>query len=238
MGNLQATQTPTQTQVVILLGPPGSGKGSQATLLKEKVELAHISTGDLLRNNIKQQTELGKKAKSYMEKGDLVPDDLIFSMLFERVAAPDCAKGYILDGFPRNLEQAKTFQKRLNDECNVMAINLEVPDATLVERITKRQICKECQTPYNLTFSPPKVKDVCDRCNGELYQRSDDTEEVVKSRLKVYHELTAPLIGYYGKQGKLHTVDGSQEKERVTAKLTKLFSQPVQEDKVGAGNVN
>lgn len=234
MTNLQATQT----QVVILLGPPGAGKGSQAAFLKETLHVPHISTGDLLRNHIKNQTELGKKAKSYIDAGKLGPDELIFSMLFERVAAPDCEKGYILDGFPRNLEQAKTFQKQLNDEVSVVAINLAVPDSILIDRIVNRQICQECQAPYHLTFSPPKVKGVCDVCKGTLYHRSDDTKEIVQNRLKVYHEQTAPLIDYYANQGKLHMIDGNKPKEQVVAQLTQLLHRPVQQDKIGAGNVN
>lgn len=234
MTNLQATQT----QVVILLGPPGAGKGSQAAFLKETLHVPHISTGDLLRNHIKNQTELGKKAKSYIDAGKLGPDELIFSMLFERVAAPDCEKGYILDGFPRNLEQAKTFQKQLSDEVNVVAINLAVPDSILIDRIVNRQICQECQTPYHLTFSPPKVNGVCDVCQGKLYHRSDDTKEIVQNRLKVYHEQTAPLIDYYAKQEKLHIIDGNKPKEQVVAQLTQLLHRPVQQDKVSAGNVN
>lgn len=233
MANLQATQT----QVVILLGPPGAGKGSAATLLKDKMELAHISTGDLLRQNIKNGTQLGEKAKSYMDAGDLVPDELIFSMLFERVDAPDCEKGYLLDGFPRTIEQAETLQKRLAGRAQVKAVSLEVPDSALVERITKRQVCRDCQTPYHLTFSPPKTKGKCDRCPGELYQRSDDTETVVKSRLKIYHEKTAPLIDYYREQKALQTVDASLPPNEVLSQITALLT-PVVKDKVGAGDVH
>lgn len=219
MANLQATQT----QVVILLGPPGAGKGSQAALIKEKIELAHISTGELLRENTKNKTDLGLKAKSYMEAGLLVPDDLIFAMLFARVGHDDCKKGYILDGFPRNIEQAKTFQKRLSDQHKVIAINLSVPDSAIVERITKRQICKKCQTPYHLIYALPKTAGKCDRCEGELYRRSDDTKEVVEKRLSIYHEKTAPLIDYYDKQKVLYTVDANTAKGKILTQILKIL---------------
>jgi len=214
MANLQATQT----QVVILLGPPGAGKGSQATLIKEELEMAHISTGDLLRENIKQGTDLGKQAKSFMDEGKLGPDHLIFDMLFARVEKPDCKKGYILDGFPRNIAQAEELQKRLRSH-DVMALNLSVPDSAIIERITKREICKTCQTPYHQDFSPSKVKGKCDLCEGELYQRSDDTKEVVEIRLKVYHEQTAPLIEFYEKKGALQTVDSNRSKDAITEEI-------------------
>ena len=218
MANLQALDT----QVVILLGPPGAGKGSQAALIKEKLQIAHISTGDLLRDNIKMGTPLGAKVKSYMDEGQLVPDDLIFEMLFTRVEKVDCKKGYILDGFPRNLQQAETLQKRLAGY-QVVAINLNIPDSAIIERITKRLICKSCQTPYHLVYSPPKVTGQCDRCQGELYHRSDDTAEVVENRLHVYHEQTAPLIGYYEKQKALHTIDSNTSKEAVLLEALKIL---------------
>ncbi|MDN3505745.1 MAG: adenylate kinase [Simkaniaceae bacterium] len=218
MANLQATQT----QVVILLGPPGAGKGSQATYIKEKMELAHISTGDLLRENIKAGTDLGKKAKSFMDDGKLVPDNLIFDMLFARVEKADCKKGYILDGFPRNIAQAEELQKRLSDN-DVMALNLATSDSAIVERITKREICKSCQTPYHQEFSPSKVQGKCDQCDGELYQRSDDTKEVVENRLKIYHEQTAPLVDFYNKQKVLKTIDSNKSKEEVTAQILKAL---------------
>lgn len=219
MANLQATQT----TVLILLGPPGAGKGSQATLIKEKMEIAHISTGDLLRENIKDGTELGKKAKGYMDAGQLVPDDLIFDMLFARVEKPDCKNGYILDGFPRNIPQAEALQKRLSD-ANVTAISLKIPDSEIVDRITKRQICKSCQTPYHLVHSRPKADGICDKCGGSLYQRSDDTKEVVEERLKVYHDQTAPLIEYYSKQNALYSVDSTTSKEAVLLQILNILA--------------
>lgn len=218
MANLQATET----SVLILLGPPGAGKGSQATLLKEKMEIAHISTGDLLRENMKKQTPLGEKAKVYMETGQLVPDELIFDMLFTRLEMADCKKGYILDGFPRTIAQAQVLQKRLTD-VKIVAINLAVPDASLIERITQRKICENCQAPYHLTFSPPKESNKCDRCGGNLFQRKDDTKEVVEKRLQVYHEQTAPLIEYYSKQKVLHNLDSNQSKEAVLLQILKIL---------------
>jgi adenylate kinase len=223
MANLQATQS----QVVILLGPPGAGKGSQAKFIQEKMDLPHISTGDLFRENIKQGTELGKKAKAYIDAGELSPDELVFDMLFDRVAKADCKKGYILDGFPRNLAQAEVLQKRLSSDHDVIALNLSVPDSVIVERITKREICKSCQTPYHQVFSPPKETGKCDECGGELYQRSDDTKEVVESRLKVYHEQTAPLIAFYESKGNLQTVDSNRSKQEITKEiLEKLTPAP------------
>lgn len=219
MANLQAIQT----QVVILLGPPGAGKGSQATLIKEEVGIAHISTGDLLRENIKKETTLGKNAKVYMDAGQLVPDDLIFAMLFARLDEPDCKKGYILDGFPRNISQAEILQKKLLDQYDVVAIHLDVSDAILVDRITKRYVCASCQTPYHLSFSPPKVAGKCDRCHGDLYQRSDDTKEVIEKRLKVYHKQTKPLIDFYEKQKKFHKIDSNVSKEDITQEILTLL---------------
>jgi len=213
----------TQTQVIILLGPPGAGKGSQASLIKEKIDLAHISTGDLLRKNIKRETPLGLKAKSYMEAGQLVPDDLIFGMLFDRVEREDCKKGYILDGFPRNIDQAETFQKRLSNQSKIIAINLSIPDSAIVERITKRQICKTCQTPYHLLYALPKTAGKCDRCKGDLYQRSDDTSQVVEKRLSIYHEKTAPLIDYYSEKGALHTVNANTAKDKILSQILEIL---------------
>lgn len=218
MSGLQATQT----QVVILLGPPGAGKGSQAALIQENQKIAHISTGDLLRAGIKEGTDLGEKAKDYMDAGQLVPDDLIFDMLFERTAHEDCETGYMLDGFPRNLAQAEELQKRLKD-CKVVAINLSVGDDAIVERITKRQICKSCGTPYHLVYSPSKMPGTCDKCDGVLYQRTDDTKEIVKNRLKVYHEKTAPLIKFYKEKGVLHEVDSMRSKEAILLDILRIL---------------
>lgn len=220
MTTLQATEN----KVVILLGPPGAGKGSQALLIKEKMKIAHISTGDLLRENIKNQTELGKKAKVFMDAGQLVPDDLIFDMLFKRIESTDCKHGYLLDGFPRTLAQAETFQKKLPKSSRILAINLAVDDPILIERICERYICEKCQAPYHMRFSPSKVAGKCDQCSGNLYQRSDDKRDVVEQRLKVYHEQTAPLIDYYAKQKTLHRINSNASKDAILLQILQILS--------------
>lgn len=218
-----------KTLVIILLGPPGAGKGSQASLLKEElgkrsIRLGHISTGDLLRDHIKRKTPLGEKAKSFMDDGQLVPDALILDMLFERVCEPDCKEGYILDGFPRTLAQAEAFQERLGPHSTVHAIDLSLPDEEILNRLTKRVICSQCQRPYHLLYSPPKTPGICDFCGGTLYQRSDDNEEVVKKRLEVYHSQTKPLIAYYHELGLLHSIDAKGKKEEILNQLLSLVS--------------
>lgn len=215
--------------VIVLLGPPGAGKGSQATLIREKmlergIHMGHISTGDLLRENIKNKTPLGEVAKGFMDGGNLVPDDLIFEMLFDRVAKPDCKEGYILDGFPRTLPQADVFYEKIGKKSHFVALNLEISEQAILERLTKRVICEKCQRPYHLVFSPPKKAGICDACGGKLYQRSDDTEEVVKNRLMVYGRQTEPLIAYFKKLGVLHSIDASASKEVVLAQLMKILS--------------
>ena len=205
--------------VLILLGPPGSGKGTQAAMLHDKLHLPHISTGDLLRDHSRRETDLGKQAKVYMDKGQLVPDALIFDMLFERVSQKDCAKGYILDGFPRTLPQAEALQTRLKGKPAPIVINLNLSDAKIIERLANRVSCEKCGTPYHLIYSPPKMKDQCDKCDGKLVHRSDDTEAVIMKRLKVYHEQTAPLIAFYTKQKLLHTVNCDTQKEKVFSEV-------------------
>jgi adenylate kinase len=201
--------------VLIMLGPPGSGKGTQAKMLEQNLQLPHISTGDLLRDHIRRNTELGKLAQSYMDKGNLVPDDLVLDMLFERVSQKDCVKGYILDGFPRTIPQAEAFQKRLEKQTPPVVINLDLSDEKVLERLTKRVVCEDCGTSYHLVYSPPEQPGKCDKCSGKLIQRPDDTEAVITKRLKVYNEQTAPLISFYSKQNLLHTIDCSTNKEKV-----------------------
>lgn len=198
--------------VLIMLGPPGSGKGTQAKLVENKLQLPHISTGDLLRDHVRRNTDLGKQAQGFLESGQLVPDGLVLDMLFERISEKDCSRGYILDGFPRTIPQAVALQKRLN---GVIVINLALSDAKVIERLSKRVVCEKCHTPYHLLYSPPKTKDTCDKCHGTLMQRSDDTEAVITKRLKVYHEQTAPLIAFYSEQKLLHTIDCTADKEQV-----------------------
>lgn len=211
--------------VVVLLGPPGAGKGTQATLLREKLQLPHISTGDLLRDHIRRSTELGKQAQIYMDKGQLVPDGLILDMLFERVSQEDCARGYILDGFPRTLAQAEALQKRIDKQAAPVVINLELSDAKIIERLTKRVVCEKCGTPYHLIYSPSQVPGKCDKCDGLLIQRADDSESVIVKRLKVYHDQTAPLIAYYDNHKILHTIDCNQSKEQIYAQVLRMLNQ-------------
>jgi adenylate kinase len=195
---------------IILLGAPGAGKGTQAVMLAEKLKLAQVSSGDLFRQALQNDTELGKKAKAFMEKGRLVPDDITIRMVLERLEAPDTEKGAILDGFPRNIGQAGALDKALAEREKAInkAICIKVAEAELLKRLSGRWICRNCQTPYHAVDNPPKVKGVCDRCGGQLYQRADDNPATVKKRLEVYFEETAPLIDYYKKAGKLLEVNG------------------------------
>lgn len=206
---------------LVLLGPPGSGKGTQAELLHEKLKLPHVASGDLFREHLKNETELGLLAKKYMDKGQLVPDDVTIAMVRERLQQPDCAPGVILDGFPRTLAQAESLDeilagmgRRLNS-----VLYLAVPDEELVRRLSGRRICSQCQTPYHILFNPPAEEGICDLCGGELYQRDDDKPETVRARLKVYHRQTAPLIDYYRRAGLLVEVDGAKDIESVNTAL-------------------
>lgn len=206
--------------VIIMMGPPGAGKGTQAVELAEKMHIPHISTGDLFRENLSQNTELGKKAKGFIDKGNLVPDDLVIDMLFDRINKNDCKNGFILDGFPRTVEQAKALDQKMGDKFKVVSLNLEIDDQPLIERITGRLMCKSCGAPYHQKFMPPKVAGVCDKCKGPLYQRTDDTEQVVKERLSVYHKQTEPVIEYYAKKpGLLHQIDSRKNKDVVFKEL-------------------
>ena len=195
---------------IIFLGAPGAGKGTQAAELARERELAHIATGDLFRQALERGTELGLKAKSYMEKGVLVPSQITISMVLERLSAPDCAGGAILDGFPRNLEQAEALDKALSHQGKAIdkVVYIKVAEEELLKRLSGRWICRQCQAPYHATDSPPKVPGKCDKCGGELYQRPDDNETSVKKRLEVYFAETAPLIDYYTRGSKLLEIDG------------------------------
>ena len=195
---------------IILLGAPGAGKGTQAVMLAEKQKLVQVASGDLFRQALQQETELGKKAKVYMEKGQLVPDEITIQMVLERLAAPDCANGAILDGFPRNLQQAEALDKALQPQSKQIdrVVYIKVSEEELLKRLGGRWICRGCQAPYHEFDSPPKVAGKCDRCGGELYQRADDNVETVKNRLKVYFKETSPLIDYYKQADKLLEIDG------------------------------
>ncbi len=203
---------------LILLGAPGAGKGTQAATLTKELGLVQISSGDLFREAQKKGTELGLLAKSYMEKGALVPDEITIKMILERLAAPDCAKGCILDGFPRTLEQAKGLEQALAEQKKSIdkVLYIKVSNDELIRRLSGRWICRKCQTPYHAVSNPPKVVGKCDACGGELYQRADDTVETAKARLEVYFKQTAPLIDYYNKAGKLVEVDGEKDIEVVS----------------------
>jgi len=206
---------------LILLGPPGAGKGTQAEQLEKELHLPHVASGDLFRENLKNETELGLLAKTYMDRGDLVPDDVTIAMVRRRLQRPDCAQGAILDGFPRTQTQAEGLDKMLADMRRRLdgVLYIAVPDEELVRRLSGRWICRQCQTPYHTIFSPPAKEGICDACGGELYQRDDDRPETVQARLKVYHRQTAPLIDYYRQAGLLVEVDGSGDIETVSAAL-------------------
>lgn len=198
---------------LVFLGPPGAGKGTQAKMICKALDIAHISTGDLLRSNIKDGTKLGLEAKGYMDRGDLVPDTLVISMLADRVGWPDCQNGFLLDGFPRNIPQAKALDGIVQLD---VAINMEVPDNQLLRRITGRRTCTVCGQGTHIDWIDG---DACEVCGGKLMIRPDDNPETVANRIAVYHEQTAPLIDYYGEKGILHTVNGSQGVEDVFAKV-------------------
>jgi adenylate kinase len=206
---------------VILLGAPGAGKGTQAGLISKKMGLAHVASGDLFREALSKGTELGLSAKAYMEQGKLVPNEITIKMVLERIKADDCKEGVLLDGFPRNVEQAKALDEALAEYNNRIdkAVYIKVSEEELLKRLTGRWICRNCQTPYHEVTSPPKTQGKCDKCGGELYQRADDKEETIKERIKVFFKETAPLIDYYQKAGKLIEVDGEGSSEEISARI-------------------
>jgi adenylate kinase len=211
-------------RVVILLGPPGAGKGTQAARLSRELALPHISTGDLFRENRAKGTPLGLKVQEFMDSGRLVPDELVLDMLFDRVSRPDCGEGYLLDGFPRTLPQAEALERRLGSSASVQAINLAVADAALLERMTGRRTCEKCGNIHHVKHAPPKVAGLCDKCGGTLVQRSDDTAATVQKRLTVYHDQTAPLEQFYKGRGVLDEVDGSLSPDAVFQSLKQVAS--------------
>lgn len=202
---------------LILLGPPGAGKGTQAASIIAEYQIPHISTGDILRKNISVGTELGKKAKEYMDKGLLVPDELVVALVENRLTEEDCKSGFLLDGFPRTVAQADALGDALNKLGYSLdkVINIDVNKEELVERAVGRRVCKACGATFHIKFNPPKVEGICDVCGGELYQRKDDTVETVSKRIEVYLQQTQPLINYYENKGILVNVDGKQDIDRV-----------------------
>ena len=212
--------------IIIMLGAPGTGKGTVAGLLQEKLEIKQVSTGDIFRKNIKEQTELGKLAEQYISKGQLVPDDVTIKIVEERLNEPDVQKGIILDGFPRTLKQAEALDKILEEKGKKVdrVINLTTPEEEIIERIVNRRVCsnQECKAVYNIVLNPPKVEGICDKCGSKLIRRKDDTEETVKARLKNYFTQTSPLVNYYEKQGNLKT-------EMVSKKINKLGTEVAEE---------
>lgn len=211
---------------LIIMGPPGAGKGTQADFIKAAYPVPHISTGDMFREAVQQGTEMGLKAKSFMDQGQLVPDEVTIGIVEERLAQPDCVVGFLLDGFPRTIVQAQALDQvlaRLNKKIEV-AINVFVPDEILIQRTTGRVSCSKCKTVYHVTFSPPARAGVCDKCGGGLVQRSDDQEETARNRLQVYQKQTRPLLDYYDQHGVLHSIDGNRDSKQVFADIQKVLA--------------
>ncbi len=212
---------------IIMLGAPGAGKGTQAKQIAAKYSIPHISTGDIFRANIKNGTELGKKAKSYMDQGLLVPDELTCDLVVDRISQEDAANGYVLDGFPRTIPQAEALTNALNARGEKIdyAINVEVPDSNIVSRMSGRRACLGCGATYHVEFNAPKKEGICDTCGGELVLRDDDKPETVQKRLNVYHDQTQPLIEYYNKAGALKEVDGTQDIDVVFQDIVKILGE-------------
>jgi len=200
-----------------MLGAPGAGKGTQAKRIAKKYDIPHISTGDIFRANIKEKTELGNKAKEYMDRGELVPDDITIGMLLDRIHKDDCKNGFVLDGFPRTIPQAESLTRALSElgEKIDYAVNIDVPDESIITRMSGRRACLSCGATYHIVYSAPKAKDVCDTCGNKLVIRDDDKPETVKKRLEIYHDQTQPLIDYYDNEKILTSVDGTKDMEEV-----------------------
>ena len=211
---------------IVMLGAPGAGKGTQAKMIAAAYEIPHISTGDIFRANIKNGTELGKKAKTYMDQGLLVPNELTLALIMDRFTEPDCEKGYVLDGFPRTIAQAEALTEALRETGDSLdcAIDVEVPDEDIVSRMSGRRACLACGGTYHIVFNPTKKEGICDACGGALSIRPDDMPETVQKRLQVYHEQTQPLIDYYKREGILKSVDGTQEVGKVFASIQAILA--------------
>ncbi|MFP4560274.1 MAG: adenylate kinase [Thiohalorhabdus sp.] len=209
---------------LVLLGPPGAGKGTQGQMLSQRLGIPQIATGDILRNAVATGTDIGRKAKSYMDAGDLVPDEIMVEIIRERLQEADARNGYILDGFPRTVAQAEALDEMLEaiGQRLDLVVHVDVENETLVERLSGRLICRDCGATYHVRFHPPAKDRVCDECGGELYQREDDQEATVRSRLEVFAERTQPLVDYYRQQGIYHKVDGDREPETVLGDILRL----------------
>lgn len=211
----------------VLLGPPGAGKGTQAVKIVEKYDIPHISTGDIFRENIKNGTELGKKAQEYMNKGELVPDDLVIDLATDRLLADDCKDGFLLDGFPRTVYQAEKLDEFLaaHGQKLDVVLDIEVEKEELITRLTGRRVCKSCGASFHVVNIPPKKEGICDFCGGELIQRTDDTVETVENRIEVYNSQTMPLVDYYKKAGNIVTIDGALPLDTVFAEIVKAIGE-------------
>lgn len=212
---------------LVFLGPPGAGKGTQARYLEQSYGACQIATGDILRKAVQEATPLGKKAKQYIDKGELVPDEVVIDLVAERLGADDCRKGFVLDGFPRTIAQAEGLERVLRElgsdlDC---VLSLRVPNGVIVQRLTGRRTCKGCGALYHVTFGPPRQKDICDRCGGALFQREDDREETIRARLRVYDSQTAPLIDYYRKRGLLREIDGVGSVEEIRGRVLEALGE-------------
>jgi len=212
---------------VVLLGPPGSGKGTQAKKMVQRYHIPQISTGDILRGAVKEQTPLGVEAKGYMDQGQLVPDEVVVGIVRERLKGSDCNGGFILDGFPRTVPQAEALDSTLQEMKRAInhVVSIEVPNEELIRRLTGRRTCRSCGAMYHLMFDPPQKDGICDTCGGELYQRDDDQEETIRARLEVYEEQTAPLIAYYQGKGLLRAIDGLGEIEEIFQKIVRAIEE-------------
>lgn len=212
---------------IIMLGAPGAGKGTQAERIAEKYQIPHISTGDIFRANISEGTALGKKAEEYMDQGLLVPDELVVDLVVDRIHQPDCAKGYILDGFPRTIPQAECLDKALAEMGTSItcAIDVDVPDQAIIRRMSGRRACLHCGATYHIEYAAPEKENICDKCGSELHHRDDDKEETVRTRLQVYHDQTQPLLAYYRDKGMLKVVDGTKDLDEVFRSVVEVLGE-------------
>jgi adenylate kinase len=217
--------------LIILLGAPGSGKGTQAASIVQKFNVVHISTGDMFRYNISNNTPIGQKAKAYIEEGKLVPDEIVIDMLKDRLAQKDCAHGALLDGFPRTLAQAQALEALISSKYTPIVLSLQVSDKTVLDRLTGRRSCPKCNAIYHVTFTPPKKEGICDKCGTALITRSDDTEKTVKERLQIFHEQIGPLKEYYAKTGLLNEVDGESGSSAIQQSCLDIIQKRIDETK-------